>query len=120
MSKIVRLTESDLVRLVKKVISEQVGSGVKFGSIMTNDGKIVEKSLKPVNRNKLTVMNVNGTVVLDPKGKNQKLTPGMVVRVEDMVDVKPGGSVTFRDVEGWGMGELHLKDGKPYMRVHWD
>jgi hypothetical protein len=103
MKKVVRLTESDLVRLVKKVINEQRGIyNEKEKEIVKNlnqnlKGKTVQLYSDKEQQNKKTLLKV-GDIFWDGEGNdfNKTNTHALVIYFENLIEGEPRmGSLKF-------------------------
>jgi hypothetical protein len=109
MTKIVRLTEADLTRLVKRVIKEQTTRPFTIGSIKkTNDSKIKTKTYM--------VRAVSGNVMVN----GNKVSKKSMIKPTDKIAMNDGDEIVFEDIPGFGQVILSFKNNTPDIRVSWD
>ena len=100
--KVIRLTESDLTRLVKKVIEEQQSPAIihtngVIGAPMSLKTAIA-KDYKNAKTRTFQVFEVKGKPTIKKNGQNQLLTPGMKITPEDFLNFKGGDEVTMKSI----------------------
>jgi hypothetical protein len=90
MKKVIKLTESDLTRIVKRVIEEQGSKGM-VGSLMSADPAFIKALRKEIPNNNFKVDKVSGNVIRNKN--NQKLTPGMFISENESLTFSPDSRV---------------------------
>ena len=92
MKKIVRLTESDLTRIVKRVVSEQraIESPLIIKNASTNFPNAKGKTFR--------VVEVKGKPSITKNGKDLLLTKGMIITPIDLLKFKQGDNVTMSSI----------------------
>jgi hypothetical protein len=109
MTKIVRLTEADLTRLVKRVIKEQSTKPFTISSIKnTNDSKIKTKTYM--------VRAVTGNVTVN----GNKISKKSIIKPTDKITMNDGDEIVFEIISGFGQVILSFKNNMPDIRVSWD
>lgn len=74
----------------------------------------------PPNGKLTTLRTEGGSVVLNPKTDNLKITPDMVIKIDDTIQMKEGSKLSFKDIKGYGQGEFICKDNKITYYLYWD
>lgn len=92
MKKIVRLTESDLTRLVKRVVSEQraMGQQLTIQNAKTNFPNAKGKTFR--------VVEVKGKPSITKNGRDLLLTKGMTITPTDPLKFNQGDNVTISSI----------------------
>jgi hypothetical protein len=109
MAKIVRLTESDLTRLVKRVIKEQSTRPFTIGSVKkTNDSKTRTKTYM--------VRDVSGNVMVN----GNKVSKKSMIKPTDKITMNDGDRVIFEDIPGFGQVILSFKNNTPDLGLSWE
>lgn len=90
MKKVIRLNESDLVRIVKKVIEEQV----KPMTLMNADSNFRESKNK-----RYMVNSVKGKPVIVKNNKELLLTKGMIINPNDHLKFNQKDEIFMRSLE---------------------
>ena len=109
MAKIVRLTEADLTRLVKRVIKEQSSRPFTIGSVKkTNDDKAKSKTY--------TVKSVRGNVTVNGNAISKK----SMIKPSDKVTMNDGDKIVFEDMTGFGQVTLSFNNNTPELNLSWD
>jgi len=107
--KIIRLTESDLTNLVKRVIQEQSTRPFTISSIKnTND----EKSKLKI----YTVRDVKGNVLVNGNKVGRK----SIIKPTDKITMNEGDKIIFEDMSGYGQVTLSFKNNMPELSLSWE
>lgn len=107
--KIIRLTESDLTNLIKRVIQEQSTRPFTISSIKnTNDEKSKLKTY--------TVRDVRGNVLVNGNKVGRK----SIIKPTDKITMNEGDKIIFDNIVGWGQVYLEFKNNLPELTLSWD
>ena len=107
--KIIRLTETDLTNLVKRVIQEQATRPFTISSIKkTNDEKSKLKTY--------TVRSVSGNVLVN----GNKVGKKSIIKPSDKITMNEGDKIIFENIPGWGQVFLEFKNNLPELNLSWD
>ena len=107
--KIIRLIESDLTNLVKRVIQEQSTIPFTISSIKnTNDEKSKLKTY--------IVRDVKGNVLVNGNKVNRK----SMIKPTDKITMNEGDTILFDYIEGWGQVSIQFKNNLPELILSWD
>jgi hypothetical protein len=101
MKKVLRLTESDLIKMVKKIIEEQGTGNDRIANIAS-----MLQSVKTVNRPTLVIMNPNSDYNNIPWANyvsDNKVTPQEIQQAKMLIS-KMGGSISPNPGPGPGPG----------------
>ena len=117
MKKIIKLTESDLTNIVKRVIAEQGIKGVQ-GTLAGADPNYIRALRREIPNNKFQVTDVLGNVLRNKN--NQKLTKGMFISENEPLTFSPGSRVYFTLAKNDGPGKnspTYYKDYQFFVEI---
>ena len=107
--KIIRLTESDLTKLVKRVIQEQSTRPFTISSVKkTNDSKSRTKTY--------TVRSASGNITVN----GNKVGKKSIIKPSDKITMNEGDTIIFEDMPGYGMVTLSFKNNTPELSLTWE
>ena len=117
----IRLTESELIKLIQKVIKEDemtssTAPAAKGCRTSLGTAKGIDKTYSLANFKPLVVIEVTGDVsmVTAKMGTNtmkEKVKIGSVVPVKREIIMSEGSEITFKDVQDFGQPILSCKNG---------
>lgn len=121
--KTIRLTESELVGLIQRIIKEDdtltSKTTTKFCQVKTFESLLKEAKQKQ----KLNFFPQRGYIVdTVEKGSNsmimnKKITSGMSIKLTDPIKLEEGSEILLKDISDFGQPQLECKGGKPTLYI---
>jgi len=110
MKKTIRLTESELIRLVQRIVEEE--DMIKGFTIVDLYKKTRYTAPLP---NRLVILEVKGKITVDGIDK----TVGSI-NVKSKIECKGSCNILFKDVDGFGQMTITVKNGVPELSLTWE